>query len=124
MNYLILIILIESFFILMLLFIIFRINSKLVFLKNHFSNDLYTIKGSDLFNNITKSKNLYRDLLIELHPDKFHNDPTKLEKSENLALMLGKNKNSFRELISLAKIAKIDFDFSSKFKNQYPEIFE
>ena len=59
--------------------IIYNLKRKIRFLKVHFSNETNGLSGKDLFENITKSKALYKDLLIEFHPDKLGGDSTKFK---------------------------------------------
>ena len=104
--------------------VIYNLKRKIRFLKVHFSSESNGINGKDLFENITKSKILYKDLLIEFHPDKFNLDTSKKKRAEELSSQIAKYKSSYRDLILLAKSVKQEFEFSQKFINNHPEIFE
>ncbi len=110
--------------ILLLIIIIIKQNRKILFFKKQFMNSDSSVSGSDLFDNINKSKDLYKDLLIELHPDKFVNQPELQEKATQITFELGKQKSTYRNLLNLAKEASKDFQFSEKFTSKYPKIFE
>jgi hypothetical protein len=103
--------------------IIFSLRRKINMLRNQFSGQFGNVSGQDLFENITKSKALYKDLLIEFHPDKFTTDEFLTSQAQHLTASIAENKSSYRELISIAKNAKQNFHFSDKFKSKYPEIF-
>lgn len=104
--------------------IIFNLNQKLKFLKKQLSGENNGVSGKDLFENITKSKELYRDLLIEFHPDKYHTNDILRSKAEEISFKIAKHKSSFRELISITKMASIDFEISKSLVIKYPEILE
>jgi predicted Holliday junction resolvase-like endonuclease len=104
--------------------IIFKLNRKLRFLKVQFSGKTNGLSGKDLFENITKSKTLYKDLLIEFHPDKFILDENRKKRAEELSSQIAESKASYRDLILIAQRVKNEFQFSSKFINNYPEIFK
>jgi hypothetical protein len=111
-------------FIIFMLIIILNLKRKLLILKRQFSNEKNGVSGKDLFENITKSKILYKDLLIEFHPDKFILDENKKIQAELLCSKIAENKSSYRELFSIAKSVKNDFEFSQKFITNHPTIFE
>lgn len=104
--------------------IIFNLNRKLMFLKKQLSGENNGVSGKDLFENITKSKELYRNLLIEFHPDKHNTNVSLRSKAEEISLKIAEHKNSYRELISIAKIASSDFEISKSLVIKYPEILE
>jgi|GEM_PF-6760823 len=108
----------------LLVFIVWNLNRKLNFLKNQFSLETKGVGGKDLFENITKSKSLYKDLLIEFHPDKFVGNDEMTKRAVELSARIGQHKSSYRELTMIVKEVNEDFVFSSKFKNKYQEIFE
>jgi len=117
------VILLQCVLIITLIFVILRQNKKIIFLKNQYTDGQDAISGKDLFENITKSKLLYKDLLIEFHPDRFENNPTLKSFAEEVTFKLAENKSSYRNLISIASSVKKDFQFTEKFINRYPEIF-
>lgn len=92
--------------ILIMIVVIIRMSKKLKFLKIQYSDGQEEISGKDLFENITKSKLLYKDLLIEFHPDRFIENKDLQKKAELLVLELGQNKSSHRNLIRIAEKAK------------------
>jgi hypothetical protein len=104
--------------------IIIRLNRKLRFLKDQFSGKTNGLSGKDLFENITKSKALYKDLLIEFHPDKFTLDDNRKKRAEELSSQIAESKSSYRDLILIAQSVKNEIEFSNKFINNYPEIFK
>jgi hypothetical protein len=100
------VILIQFVVILIMIFVIIRLSKKLKFLKNQYTDVHDTISGKDLFENITKSKLLYKELLIELHPDRFIANKDLQKKAELLVLELGEYKSSYRNLFRIAEKAK------------------
>jgi len=104
--------------------IIIKLKRKLRFMKIQFSNETNGLSGKDLFENITKSKALYKDLLIEFHPDKFILDEGRKKRAEVLSSKIAESKSSYRDLIIIAQSVKNEFEFSNKFINNYPEIFK
>lgn len=104
--------------------IIYNLKRKIRFLKVHFSNETNGLSGKDLFENITKSKALYKDLLIEFHPDKFILDEKRKKRAEELSSIIAESKSSYRDLIIIVQSVKKEFEFSNKFLNNYPEIFK
>ena len=118
------IIALEALTIIVLLVIIFNLNKKILFFKRQNSLELKGIGGKDLFENITKSKNLYKDLLIEVHPDRFVGEDNLMKKAEIISSKIAEYKSSYRDLIDIARNAVNDFEFSKMFKAKYPEIFE
>ena len=103
--------------------IIVRMRRKVHFLKAQMPNNKSKLSGKDLFENISKSKSLYRDLLIELHPDKFISDDNLREKAELICSELAEHKSSYRALVSITKKVSTEFEFGEKFKKNHPEIF-
>ena len=104
--------------------IIINLNRKLRFLKVQFTSETNGLSGKDLFENITKSKSLYKDLLIEFHPDKFILDENRKKRAEELSSEIAESKSSYRDLILIVQSVKNEFEFSNKFLNNYPEIFK
>ena len=103
--------------------IIIHLSRKLRFLNVQLSSKPDGLGGKDLFENITKSKALYKDLLIEFHPDKFTLDENRKKRAEELSAQIAEYKSSYRDLVLIAKSVKNEFEFSNKFLNKYPEIF-
>ena len=103
--------------------LIVRIKRKLLFLKTQIPNTKDDISGKDLFENIAKSKFLYKDLMKELHPDKYIANPKLKEQAEIICFKLSESKSSYRELVKLARNASTTFELSEKFKKSHPEIF-
>ena len=101
-----------------------NLSRKLKFLKNQFSDEITGVNGKDLFDNITKSKVLYKELVIEFHPDKFVTNEFRKKKAEIICSKIAENKSSYRDLISIVQSVKNDFDFSKKFIDGHPEIFD
>jgi len=124
MNISIIFITLEGITIIVLLLAMFNQNRKIKFFKEQYSSELKGVGGSDLFENITKSKVLYKDLLIELHPDRYVGDKDLLKKSNETTAKISKFKSSYRDLIEIAKSSIADFEFTDKFKVKHPEIFE
>lgn len=120
---------IKLFLISLILIIIFqfifivRIKRKLLFLKTQIPNTKDNISGKDLFENITKSKFLYKHLMKELHPDKYITNLELKKQAEVICFKLSKNKSSYRELVKIARSASTTFELSDKFKKLHPEIF-
>lgn len=106
----------------LLVIIIFNLYKKLNFFKLMIRNNSNSFLGSDLFDNITRSKNLYRDLLAEIHPDKYVNDNKCKDFASQLSFKIGDSKNSYKDLVSLGKIANSQLTLSAKFLKKYPEI--
>ena len=108
--------------IILLAVVIWNLKSKLSFFKKQFSAEINGVGGKDLFENITKSKNLYKDLLVEFHPDKHVDNEIMAKLAVELSSRIGQHKSSYRELILIAKEVRKEFIFSPKFKNKYLEI--
>jgi len=104
--------------------VILRLYRKLRLLKGQLLGKTNELNGKDLFENITKSKNLYTDLLVEFHPDKFNLDENSKKRAEVLSSQIAECKSSYRDLILIAQNLKNEFEFSNKFINKYPEIFK
>ena len=103
--------------------IIVRMRRKVYFLQTQMPINKNDLSGKDLFENISKSKSLYRDLLIELHPDKFISNENLREKAELICSELAENKSSYRDLVAITKKVSAEFEFGEKFKKNHPEIF-
>lgn len=110
--------------VILLTLVTWNLKRKLSFLKKQFLPEINGVGGKDLFENITKSKSLYKDLLVEFHPDKHVDNEETAKLAVELSARIGQHKSSYRELMIVAKEVRDEFIFSSKFKNKYSEIFE
>ena len=71
--------------------------------------------GSDLFNDITKSKELFSLLKKEIHPDRFIGDVSLMTYSEQKMMRLGEISNSYTQMRELIQEMQNDnFPFSDK----------
>lgn len=103
-----------------LLIIIFLGLRKIKLNKQSQFDNLPLSKGEDLFNNITKSKELFRLLKKEIHPDRFINNEELSKFAETKMMELGEIEHSYLSMISLINEMKINnFPFSEKFTNLY-----
>jgi hypothetical protein len=125
MKFELIIIIVQGVFLLLLSTLIINQRKKITLLKNDFTNQNPKIGGADLFENITKSKLLYKDLLKEIHPDRFIGNEELLKKAEFFSLELGKNQNSYRNLLRIALEAqKSGMILSSNFTKKYEIVIQ
>ena len=116
------IIIFESVLIVMIIVFLIKQKNQIIFLKRNLSKD--TIGGADLFQNITKSEEFYKDFLKEIHPDRFIGNDLMKQKSEILVQEIGENKNSYKSLMKLAQKAKVQgFIFSARFLEKHNNIY-
>lgn len=112
------IIIFESVIIIVMSFFITKQKNQIRFLKRDINKD--TIGGADLFHNITKSQEFYKDFLKEIHPDRFIGNDLLQRKAELLVQEIGENKNSYRDLVKLAQKAKTQgFIFRTRFLEKH-----
>ena len=52
--------------------------------------------AENIVNSISKSKKLYKELIVKIHPDKIH--PDKIEKAQDISARLTQAKRNFNEL--------------------------
>jgi hypothetical protein len=67
------------------------------------------IDMNDLLDNINRSRELYKELSVFCHPDKFVNT-TKYRAAEIFFQEITKNRRNYKELISLKERVKIELD--------------
>lgn len=81
-------------------------------------NDGPLSTGADLFNDITKSKELFRKLKKEIHPDRFiGNDPLR-QTAQAYMMELGKIEHSYTSMLALVEqMKKEGFPFSEDVHN-------
>jgi len=76
--------------------------------------------GTDLFNDLTKSNELYRKLKREMHPDKFIGNEELRQYAENQMMELGKVQNSYTSMmILIEEMKKNNFPFSEEFQKNH-----
>jgi hypothetical protein len=76
--------------------------------------------GADLFNDLTKSNELYRKLKREMHPDKFIGNEELRQYAENQMMELGKAQNSYTSMmILIEEMKKNNFPFSEEFQKNH-----
>ena len=74
--------------------------------------------GADLFKDITKSKELFKILKREIHPEQFIDNPELYAYAEEKMMQLGEISNSYTSMIQLIKEMKSNnFPFSNKLYN-------
>ena len=120
MDYKVVVIAVES----VLLFILLIMHLRLSLKVYQLSKDDSQVTGSDLFDNVSKSKQLYRDLVIELHPDRYAQDPELNRLAEEFCAKLATKKFSYKALCQIANDADPLFNLSSKFKATHPNILK
>ena len=71
--------------------------------------------GADLFKDITKSKDLFKILKREIHPEQFIDNPELYAYAEGKIMKLGEISNSYTSMLQLINEMKSDnFPFSTK----------
>jgi hypothetical protein len=71
--------------------------------------------GADLFKDITKSKELFKLLKREIHPEQFIDNPDLYKYAQEKMMQLGEISNSFTAMLKLVNEMKINnFPFSNK----------
>ncbi len=76
--------------------------------------------GTDLFNDLTKSNELYRKLKREMHPDKFIGNEELRQYAENQMMELGKVEHSYTSMMILVEeMKKKGFPFSEEFQKNH-----
>jgi hypothetical protein len=71
--------------------------------------------GADLFKDITKSKELFKILKREIHPEQFIENPEMYAYAEEKMMQLGEISNSYTSMLQLINEMKRDnFPFSTK----------
>lgn len=58
----------------------------------------FKITASNIALSISKSKELYKDLITKAHPDNFPNDPIKQDKATKISAMLTEAKRNYSKL--------------------------
>lgn len=70
-------------------------------------------RGSDLYNDLTKSKDLYKLLKKELHPERFISDADLYSYAETKMMQLGEISNSYTSMLLLIEeLKQNDFPLS------------
>jgi uncharacterized sporulation protein YeaH/YhbH (DUF444 family) len=67
-----------------------------------------------LFQNIGKSRELHNILKKKIHPDRFPNDPHKIELATKLAAKLNENQLDFKKLEEIKNVAILELNISFK----------
>lgn len=81
-----------------------------------FASDSRGNTGADLFADITKSKELFRQLKKEIHPDRFIDRPNLQKYVEEKMKEAGNAQNSYSGLLNIIEKMQLDgFEFSSNF---------
>lgn len=63
------------------------------------------VNMDNVINSMFHSKNLYDSLKRKIHPDRFSNDPEKIEIANELATQLNENQKNFKKLEEIKTIA-------------------
>lgn len=90
--------------------------------KNHKNAGLNQIRqdgplgtGADLFKDITKSKELFKILKREIHPEQFIDNPEMYAYAEEKMMQLGEISNSYTSMLQLInEMKRNNFPFSTK----------
>lgn len=76
--------------------------------------------GADLFADITKSKQFFREIKREIHPDKFIGKPELQIYAQQKMKEASENQHSFSHLTSIIKEMQAEgFEFSERFMNEF-----
>ncbi len=116
MNYIVIISLVAN---VILAFQLFRIKRKVKLLNGTQPIiDGPLASGKDLFNDITKSKELFRILKKEIHPDKFIDNEELRLYAEKQMMELGKIQHSYTSMLDfIEEMKKEKFPFSEHIRN-------
>jgi hypothetical protein len=100
-------------------FFLYKTLKKLKIVKGaHQENDGPLSTGSDLFNDLTKSKDLFRKLKREIHPDRFIGNDELHQYAQECMMELGKIEHSYTSMIILIEeMKKNNFPFSEEINN-------
>lgn len=100
---------------LLLIYVTYRLMIKLNRAKKPLTDNGPINSGSDLFDDITKSKELFKLLKKEIHPDRFIGNEELRAYAEECMMELGKIQHSYSSMIKLIKEMTLhNFPFSSK----------
>jgi hypothetical protein len=81
--------------------------------KNQIKEDGPLSSGADLFNDMTKSKTLYKLLKKEVHPERFIGNDALYKYAEEKMMQIGECSNSYTAMIEIVEEMKSkDFPFS------------
>ena len=100
-------------------FFLYKTLKKLKIVKGtHQENDGPLSTGSDLFNDLTKSKDLFRKLKREIHPDRFIGNDELHQYAQECMMELGKVEHSYTSMMILVEnMKKKGFPFSEEINN-------
>lgn len=86
--------------------------------KTQIKEDGPLSSGADLFNDMTKSKDLFRKLKREIHPDRFIGNDELHQYAQECMMELGKVEHSYTSMMILVEdMKKKDFPFSEEIQN-------
>ena len=102
-------------------FFLYKTLKKLKAIKGaHQENDGPLSSGSDLFNDLTKSKDLFRKLKKEIHPDRFIGNDELHQYAQECMMELGKVEHSYTSMMILVEeMKKKGFPFSEEFQKNH-----
>ncbi len=100
-------------------FFLYKTLKKLKAIKElQAKNDGPLSTGSDLFNDLTKSKDLFRKLKREIHPDRYIGNEELHQYAQECMMELGKIEHSYTSMIILIEeMKKNNFPFSEEIQN-------